>query len=81
MMNSNVCTANQKNYNQAMEYVNLTLERDTTTKADNLLFLKFMIDCIGRDIETDINKNVAKNDFRYALLFKLSKMYFELLNS
>lgn len=81
MMNSNVCTANQKNYNQAMEYVNLTLERDTATKADNLLFLKFMIDCIGRDIETDINKNVAKNDFRYALLFKLSKMYFELLNS
>ena len=53
MMNSNVCTANQKNYNQAMEYVNLTLERDTATKADNLLFLKFMIDCIGRDIETD----------------------------
>ena len=54
MMNSNVCTANQKNYNQAMEYVNLTLERDTATKADNLLFLKFMIDSIGRDIETDI---------------------------
>lgn len=81
MMNSNVCTANQKNYNQAMEYVNLTLERDTATKADNLLFLKFMIDSIGRDIETDINKIVSKNDFRYALLFKLSKMYFELLNS
>lgn len=80
MMNSNVCTANQKNYNQAMEYVNLTLERDTATKADNLLFLKFMIDSIGRDIETDINKIVSKNDFRYALLFKLSKMYFELLN-
>ena len=78
MMNSNVCTANQKNYNQAMEYVNLTLERDTATKADNLLFLKFMIDSIGRDIETDINKIVSKNDFRYALLFKLSKMYFEL---
>ena len=53
MMNSNVCTANQKNYNQAMEYVNLTLERDTATKADNLLFLKFMIDSIGRDIVTD----------------------------
>ena len=70
MMNSNVCTANQKNYNQAMEYVNLTLERDTATKADNLLFLKFMIDSIGRDIETDINKIVSKNDFRYALLFK-----------
>lgn len=81
MMNSNVCTANQKNYNLAMEYVNLTLERDTATKADNLLFLKFMIDSIGRDIETDINKIVSKNDFRYALLFKLSKMYFELLNS
>ena len=43
---------NQNNYNQAMEYVNLTLERDTATKANNLLFLKFMIDCIGRDIET-----------------------------
>lgn len=59
-MNSNVCTANQKNYNQAMEYVRLKLERDGATKEDNLLFLKFMIDCIGRDIETDINKNVAK---------------------
>lgn len=80
-MNSGIYANNQNNYNQAMEYVNLTLERDTATKADNLLFLKFMIDCIGRDIETDINKNVAKNDFRYALLFKLSKMYFELLNS
>ena len=51
------------------------------TYNEDLLFLKFMIDCIGRDIETDINKNVAKNDFRYALLFRLSKMYFELLNS
>lgn len=27
------------------------------------------------------NKKVEINDFRYALLFKLSKMYFELLNS
>lgn len=80
-MNNGIYANNQNNYNQAMEYVNLTLERDTATKADNLLFLKFMIDSIGRDIETDINKNVAKNDFRYALLFRLSKMYFELLNS
>ena len=81
MMNSNVCTVNQNNYNQAMEYVRLTLERDGATKEDNLLFLKFMIDSIERDIETDVNKILAKNDFRYALLFKLSKMYFELLNS
>lgn len=80
-MNSGIYANNQNNYNQAMEYVRLTLERDGATKEDNLLFLKFMIDCIGRDIETDINKNVAKNDFRYALLFRLSKMYFELLNS
>lgn len=80
-MNSGIYANNQNNYNQAMEYVRLTLERDGATKEDNLLFLRFMIDCIGRDIETDINKNVAKNDFRYALLFRLSKMYFELLNS
>ena len=52
-MNSGIYANNQNNYNQAMEYVNLTLERDTATKADNLLFLKFMIDSIGRDIETD----------------------------
>lgn len=64
MMNSNVCTANQKNYNQAMEYVNLTLERDTATKADNLLFLKFMIDSIGRDIETD--KQMLEDDINFA---------------
>lgn len=80
-MNSGIYANNQNNYNQAMEYVRLTLERDGATKEDNLLFLKFMIDSIGRDIETDINKIVSKNDFRYALLFKLSKMYFELLNS
>ena len=67
MMNSNVCTANQKNYNQAMEYVNLTLERDTATKADNLLFLKFMIDSIGRDIETDINKTGYRRDFLFLI--------------
>ena len=52
-MNSGIYANNQNNYNQAMEYVNLTLERDTATNANNLLFLKFMIDCIGRDIETD----------------------------
>lgn len=80
-MNSGIYANNQNNYNQAMEYVRLTLERDGTTKEDNLLFLRFMLDSIGRDIETDINKIVSKNDFRYALLFKLSKMYFELLNS
>ena len=80
-MNSGIYANNQNNYNQAMEYVRLTLERDGATKEDNLLFLRFMLDSIGRDIETDINKNVAKNDFRYALLFRLSKMYFELLNS
>ena len=38
-MNSGIYANNQNNYNQAMEYVNLTLERDTATKADNLLFL------------------------------------------
>ena len=80
-MNSGIYANNQNNYNQTMEYVRLTLERDGATKEDNLLFLRFMLDSIGRDIETDINKIVAKNDFRYALLFKLSKMYFELLNS
>jgi hypothetical protein len=80
-MNSGIYANNQNNYNQAMEYVRLTLERDGATKEDNLLFLRFMLDSIGRDIETDINKIVSKNDFRYALLFKLSKMYFELLNS
>lgn len=80
-MNSGIYANNQNSYNQAMEYVRLTLERDGATKEDNLLFLRFMLDSIGRDIETDINKNVAKYDFRYALLFKLSKMYFELLNS
>ena len=44
---------NQNNYNQAMEYVRLTLERDGATKEDNLLFLRFMLDSIGRDIETN----------------------------
>lgn len=36
-----------------MEYVRLTLERDGATKEDNLLFLRFMLDSIGRDIETN----------------------------
>ena len=33
-MNSNVCTVNQNNYNQAMEYVRLTFERDGATKEE-----------------------------------------------
>lgn len=52
-MNSGIYANNQNNYNQAMEYARLTLERDGATKEDNLLFLKFMIDSIGRDIETN----------------------------
>lgn len=84
-MNSGIYANNQNNYNQAMEYVRLTLERDGATKEDNLLFLRFMLDSIGRDIETNTllyyvynandNAPIGNRVFPHTIILKTEMKY------